>query len=92
MKKFHRFMVWLTLTLVLVYLVGPKPHKPELNKDLITISAGIGNIEDYIVQKDANLSLRKDNQARIIWANDSLKERTESVSYTHLTLPTTPYV
>ena len=84
MKKIGRIVVWLTLTLAIVYLVGPKPGIPELNNNLKTIPAGIGNVEDYISQKNSNLNLRTDNEARIIWANDSLKERTEySLLYLH---------
>jgi alpha-beta hydrolase superfamily lysophospholipase len=83
MKKFYRFLAYIVLIVVIIYLMGPKPPEVELNKDLPSISASIGNIEDYIIQKEEGLDIKEDNESRIIWGNDSLKERT---SYTLLYL------
>jgi esterase/lipase len=59
-----------------VYILGPKPPKPELNKNLSSISASISNIESYVKKNDAGLKLKADNESRIIWYNDSVHERT----------------
>lgn len=77
MKKIRRFFTILFLLLVAVYLLGPKPEKVELNKDLPTISASTDNIERELEKNEAGLRIKPDNQSRIIWANDSLKERTD---------------
>ena len=84
MKKIVRFFTILLLIAIVVYLMGPKPPMVELNKDLPSISASISNLEDYANKNDEGLTLKPDNQSRIIWANDSVKERTPySLLYLH---------
>lgn len=84
MKRIKRFLWGFLALLVVVYLLGPKPPKPELNKNLPSISASLTNIEDYIHKNDEGLTLKPDNESRIFWANDSVHERTEyAVLYLH---------
>lgn len=84
MKKTIRFLAIAFLILIVAYLLGPKPPQTDLNKDLPSISASIGNIEDYVERYDAGLTLKPDNESRIIWANDTVKERTNySLLYLH---------
>jgi pimeloyl-ACP methyl ester carboxylesterase len=84
MNKIIRFFTFLLLLIIVVYLMGPKPPMVELNKDLPSISASISNIEDYAHKNDEGLTLKPDNQSRIIWANDTIKERTNySLLYLH---------
>lgn len=77
MKKLKRFLLILLLILVAGYLLGPKPPKPELDKNLPSLPASVRNLESYIEEKEAELNVRPDNESRIFWANDSLKERTD---------------
>lgn len=84
MKKILRFFGILLLLAALAYLLGPKPPKPQLNKDLPSVSASINNIGDYIRQYDSQQTIRPDNETRVFWANDSVKERTDfAVLYLH---------
>lgn len=84
MKKIKRFFLWLSALLLVAYFLGPKPEKPELNTDLPTAPASLATVDNYITQKEAALPVKTDNQARIFWANDSLKERTDyCVLYLH---------
>jgi esterase/lipase len=84
MRKLLRFLGIVVLFVVVIYIMGPKPPEADLNKDLPSISASIGNIENYIKKNDTGLTLKPDNEARIIWANDSVKERTNySLLYLH---------
>lgn len=84
MTKFFRFFAFVSLVFIVVYIMGPKPPTVELNKDLPSISASISNIEDYAQKNDEGLTLKPDNQSRIIWANDTIKERTNySLLYLH---------
>ena len=84
MRKLFRFLGIIILIVVVVYIMGPKPPQAELNKDLPSISASIENIESYIEKNDAGLNLKPDNETRIIWANDSIRERTNySLLYLH---------
>ncbi len=77
MKKIRRFFTYLILLVIVIYILGPKPEPIELKKDLPSISASISNVENYVERNDAGLRIKPDNQSRIIWANDSLKERTD---------------
>ncbi len=84
MKRIKRFFGILLLLIILVYVLGPKPPKPELNKDLPSISASVANVESYIQKKEAAYNIKTDNETRIFWADDSLKERTNyCVLYLH---------
>ncbi len=77
MKKIKRFLLILILLLVVIYLLGPRPPKPDLNKNLPSISTSIGTIENYVKQNDEGLKLKTDNESRIVWYNDSVHERTD---------------
>lgn len=77
MKKLKRFILIFLLILVAGYLLGPKPPKPELDKNLPSLPASVRSLEAYIEEKEAEFSVRPDNESRIFWANDSLKERTD---------------
>jgi esterase/lipase len=77
MKKLKRFLLILLLILVAGYLLGPKPPKPELNKNLPSLPASIRKMDTYVDEKEENHSIRPDNESRIVWANDSLMQRTD---------------
>jgi len=84
MRRIIRFLAFVVLIAVVAYLMGPKPPQIELNKDLPSISASISNIEDYVEKNDEGITLKPDNESRIIWANDTVKERTAySLLYLH---------
>jgi len=76
MKRIKRFLVIVILLVIVGYLLGPKPPKPELNKDLPSLSASIVNVESFLKKKEAAFSIKPDNESRIFWAKDSVKERT----------------
>ncbi|MCK3682931.1 alpha/beta fold hydrolase [Maribellus sp. YY47] len=77
MRRIKRIVGILIVFLVVVYFLGPKPSRPELKKDLPSISASLSTMEDYIQKKEAAFTIKPDNESRIIWANDSVKERTD---------------
>lgn len=77
MRKIKRFFGIVFLLAVVIYLLGPKPPKPELNKNLPSVSGSMSSIENYVKDNDAGLKLKPDNESRIIWANDSARVRTD---------------
>jgi len=77
MKKFFRYLLIVFVALAGVYLLGPKPPKPLLNKQLPEVPADLGLLADYVESCERDLPLKPDNEARIIWASDSLHEQTE---------------
>jgi len=80
MKKKILYGTFITLGIILIiFLLGPKPSKPAYNTQLPKISADLDQLDSYIAQKEAKYAIKPDNQSRIIWANDSLKQKTEWV-------------
>lgn len=82
--KFLKWLGVILLILIVVNFLGPRPAVPKYKKDLPVIPPGSGALEKYISEHEAAHKLKPDNEARIIWVNDSLKEKTEyAVVYLH---------
>ncbi len=82
-----KYLKWLGLTLlvlIIVYFLGPKPAHPDYIKELPVIPAEAAALEEYIAKQEARHKLKPDNEARILWYNDSSKQKTEyAVVYLH---------
>lgn len=77
MKKVLRFLLVIIVVLIIAYLAGPKFQEPILTSKLPVIKVQTQAAENYIRSKEAGLKIKPDNEARIIWANDSLKNKTD---------------
>jgi esterase/lipase len=66
------------LILIIAYLMGPRPATPVYDKTLPRVPE-TADLDTYIKQHESLHKLRPDNEARIVWANDSLKNVTEYV-------------
>jgi len=79
--KILKWILISLLTVTIIYLSGPKPSTPRYNKDIPAIP---DDVENYISKKESLHHLKKNNEARIVWANDSLKSITEyAIVYLH---------
>jgi pimeloyl-ACP methyl ester carboxylesterase len=82
--KFLKWLAFIILILIIVYFLGPKPDSPKFTKDLVTLPSEPASLEKYIGDREALHKLKPDNEARIIWFNDSAKQKTDySVVYLH---------
>ncbi|HNX21137.1 MAG TPA: alpha/beta hydrolase [Bacteroidales bacterium] len=80
MKKKILYGTLITLgIIVIIFLLGPKPPKPQYNKQLPEIAVDLDQLDTFIAQKEAQYRIKPDNQSRIIWANDTIKQKTEWV-------------
>lgn len=78
-----RLWILTLLVLVIIYLMGPRPTHPVYDKKLPVVPTA-DSLENYISLRESAHKLRPDNQARIIWANDSAKNHTEyAILYLH---------
>ncbi len=77
MKKFLVYLFSFLILVVVVYLSGPKFPEPAFSPDMPDIKVPLDCIESYIQTKERELKIKPDNESRIIWANDSLKQQTE---------------
>ena len=82
-----RFLKWLGIFLVIliiIYFLGPQPSTPNYNNELPVIPRDASQLEKYIGDNEAKHKLKPDNEARIVWFNDTAKEKTEyAVVYLH---------
>ena len=82
-----RLLKWLGILLVIliiVYFLGPQPATPKYSKQLPAVPAEAAALEKYIANNEAKHKLKPDNEARILWFNDSTKEKTGfAVVYLH---------
>lgn len=62
--------------LVVVILIGPKPDAGNYTHELPAVTAIGAALEEEIRREEATLPVKPDNEARIIWHNDSTKEKT----------------
>jgi pimeloyl-ACP methyl ester carboxylesterase len=80
----RRWLVAILLLLVIFYLAGPSPSKPDYSLNLPTVPDNKAALEKYIFQNESLHKLKPDNQARIVWADDSTKVITDySIVYLH---------
>ena len=77
---------WVLLTLAIlgaIYFSGPGPSSPLYSKAIPTIP-DINELDSFVARQEAVHHLKKDNQARIIWADDSVRQQTDySIVYLH---------
>ncbi len=71
-----KILVLFVLALVAIYFLGPRMPEPVLNKELPVVS---GSVENWVAQKESGENVRPGCEAKILWANDSLKNPTEYV-------------
>lgn len=82
--KFLKWLGIIVLVLIIVYFLGPRPSAPTYNKELPSLPSESMALEKYIRDNEAKHKIKPDNEARILWLNDSLKNETEyAVVYLH---------
>jgi pimeloyl-ACP methyl ester carboxylesterase len=77
--KFLRWLLLVLAVLVILYLLGPSPATPAYSMTWPAIPSAPAALESYIHDQEASHKLKPDNEARIVWAHDSLKDQTEYV-------------
>jgi pimeloyl-ACP methyl ester carboxylesterase len=87
--KFLKIFAWIILVVVAAYLLGPRPSAPAFTNanysiELKPIQARGPELEKMVANGEASHKLKKDNEARVIWQNDSLKNQTDyAIVYLH---------
>ena len=74
--KTIKISLGVVVIILAAYFFGPVMPKPVLNSDLPVIT---GNVAEYVSHLESVEKVRPGNEARIIWANDSLRLPTEYV-------------
>jgi esterase/lipase len=82
--RFLKIIIGIVTLLAVVYLIGPSPSKPNYNNTIIEVPAEPTALEKFIADGEALHKVKPNNEARIVWANDSLKQKTKyAIVYLH---------
>ena len=84
MKRLFKWMFILLLVFTVIYFLGPNPSTPVYTNTLPVVPTETTALENYIAAIEAQHKIKPQNEARIIWANDSTKQKTEyAIVYLH---------
>lgn len=83
MRLLKKLLVLIAILFV-VYLLGPHPDTPVYATQLPSIPATPDSIDAFVGLLEAKHSIKPDNQARVVWANDSAHTKTAyAIVYLH---------
>ena len=74
MKFLKRLLKWvliILLVLTVIYFVGPNPSTPVYTTTLPAVPTEAAALENYITQNESQHKIKPENEARIVWYNDS---------------------
>ena len=79
-----KWLLGFPVILVALYFLGSSPPRPVYSLQLPSIPGDPSSICNYVWQNEGSHKLKPDNEARIIWVNDSSKKVTDySIVYLH---------
>ena len=78
MKTTGKWLAGIILTLIIIYSAGPRPSKPDFSLHEVNLPGTLTELESSINKSEkAVKGIKHDNQARIVWADSSKKEKTK---------------
>lgn len=79
-----KIILGLVLIVFLVYWLGPHPAAPIYDKELSAVPSAPNALINFIKQAEAKHTLKKDNEAEIVWADSVTKKKTAyAIVYLH---------
>lgn len=82
-----RLIKWLTgivAAIIIIYLLGPSPSAPVYSITMPAVPNEPYALETYVINNEAQHKIKPNNEARIVWTSDSLKQKTEyAIVYLH---------
>jgi pimeloyl-ACP methyl ester carboxylesterase len=80
----RKWLFAIPIFIIVFYLAGPDPVAPVYSLSMPVVPKDPSGLEQYVMQNEALHRLKPDNQARIVWANDTAKQVTDySIVYLH---------
>ncbi len=85
MIKYIKWLAVAPVLITLLWVLGPRPFKNELNPHLPQVNADLASLESEIYESERQVPyLKEDNEARIVWYDSLTKQRTRySIVYLH---------
>lgn len=82
--RFLKRFIFVLAILYLAYLLGPSPATPNYTTTVPVIPTAIDAIDGYVASLESRHKVKPDNEARVVWANDSAHAKTEyAIVYLH---------
>lgn len=79
-----KWLLIIVAILAVAWFLGPHPATPVYSVAMPNVPAEPATLINYIQQQEAAHTVKPDNEARVVWANDSLKNKTGySLVYLH---------
>ena len=70
--------------LIVLYFLGPAPATPVYKKEMPAVPSDPSALEAYIKAEESQHRLKPDNEARVVWYNDSNHTKTDyAIVYLH---------
>src|SRR5450432_1126292 len=80
----RKWLLAISIILIILYFAGPSPDRPVYSLNMPMVPGDLAAVEHYIQQNELAHKLKPDNEARIVWADDSLKKVTDyCIVYLH---------
>jgi esterase/lipase len=84
MRKIAYIALSLVVVLSIVYMLGPKPPIPHLDPTPITHAIPIDSLDGWLAYRESEFNtIKPDNEAEIVWFNDSVVPTEYAVVYLH---------
>ncbi|MDC6365735.1 MULTISPECIES: alpha/beta hydrolase [Flavobacteriaceae] len=82
--KIFKGLFVLVVLMALVYFLGPKVEKPNLDKKLPEVSSNLKELDQWVKSKESAVSnIKPNNEARIIWFDSIPTKTAYSIVYLH---------
>ncbi len=82
--KWIKIIFITVLLLVVIYFIGPHPATPNYSTTLPNVPSSAKELIQFVQQEELKHTIKPNNEARIIWNNDSLKNKTDyAIVYLH---------
>ncbi len=81
--RWLKILLYTIGVLIIVYLFGPHPDKPVYATTMPVVPE-IAELDKFVAANEAAHHLKPNNEARIVWANDSMQQKTAyAIVYLH---------
>ncbi|MEM0992129.1 MAG: alpha/beta hydrolase [Bacteroidota bacterium] len=83
MKKLLTFIGIPIAALAAIFMAGPKTDFEPVDNEPMSLSVGLGGLEDYVAEKEAAIpNIKLDNESEIVWM-DSVRKTEYAIVYLH---------
>lgn len=85
MKTTAKWLSGIILLAVIIYLSGPQPSKPDFTTPDFNLPGSLAELEKMVNESESAVKgLRPGNEARIVWADTAVKQKTKvAILYLH---------